>query len=69
MNSMTIIYPEYDIVNIRSECTQAVEKGEIDRNKQFLHFPCCFLPVWNLKLSSAKSFNLEESKICCLGNG
>ena len=23
-----------------------VEKGDIDRNKQFLLFPQCFLPVW-----------------------
>ena len=29
-----------------------------------------FLPfLSNLKLSSAKSFSLEESKICCLGKG
>ena len=52
-----------------------VGKGEIARNEQFLLFPQSFLPVWrtfchcyqNLKLSSAKSFSLEESKICCLG--
>ena len=54
-----------------------VGKGEIARNEQFLHFPPCFLPVWrafchflsNLKLSSANSFSLEESKICCLVMG
>ena len=48
-----------------------VGKGEIARNEQFLLFPQCFLPVWialchflsNLKLSSANSFSLEESKI------
>ena len=52
-------------------------KGEIARNEQFLLFPQCFLPVWraflpfstNLKLSSANSFSLEESKICCFGKG
>ena len=51
-----------------------VGKGEIARNEQFLLFPQCFLPVWitffpfssNLKLSSANSFSLEESKICHL---
>ena len=49
-------------------------KGEIARNQQFLLLPQCFLPVWitlchfswKLKLSSANSFSLEESKICCL---
>ena len=54
-----------------------VGKGEIARNEQFLLFPLCFLPVWrsflsfssNMKLSSANSFNLEESKICRLGKG
>ena len=47
-----------------------VRKGEIARNEQFLLFPQCFLSFWrtffhflsNLKLSSANSFNLEESK-------
>ena len=50
-----------------------VGKGEIARNKQFLLFPVFsthldnFLPFSsNLKLSSANSFSLEESKICCL---
>ena len=45
--------------------------GEIARYEQFLLFPQCFLPIWitfftfssNLKLLSAKSFSLEESKI------
>ena len=54
-----------------------VEKGEIARNDQFLLFPQCFLlvldnflPFWsNSKLSSANSFSLEESKICCLVMG
>ena len=54
-----------------------VGKGEIARNEQFLLFPQCFLPDWitfchfhyNLQLSSANSFNLEKSKICCLGKG
>ena len=54
-----------------------VGKGEIARNKQFLLFPQCFLAILenfpsfssNLKLSSANSFNMEESKICCLGKG
>ena len=52
-------------------------KGEIAGNEQFLLFLQCFLPIWisfcqfssNLKLSSANSFSLEESKICCLGKG
>ena len=52
-------------------------KGEIARNEQFLLFRQCFLPICmdflpfssNLKLSSANSFSLEESKICCLGKG
>ena len=51
-----------------------VGKGEIARNEQFLLFPQCFstrldnfLPFSsNLKLSSANSFSLEESKICRL---
>ena len=52
-------------------------KGEMARNKQFLLSPQCFLPVLenfppflsNLKLSSAKYFRLEQSKICHLGKG
>ena len=54
-------------------CENTVENGEIARNELFLLFPQCFLPIWitlpfpsNLKLSSANSFNLEESKICRL---
>ena len=54
-----------------------VGKGELASNKQFLLFPQCFIPVWrtfnncyqNLKLWSAMSFSLEESKICRLGKG
>ena len=54
-----------------------VGKGEIARNEQFLLFPQCFsthldnfLPfLLNLKLSSANSFSLEESKICRLVTG
>ena len=46
-------------------------KGEIARNEQFLLFLQCFLPIYenflqfssNLKLLSANSFSLEESKI------
>ena len=38
-----------------------VGKGEIACNENFLPFTS------NLKLSSAKSFDLEESKICCSG--
>ena len=52
-------------------------KGEIARNEQFLLFPSVFstylesfLPFsTNLKLSSAKSFSLDEPKICRLGKG
>ena len=52
-------------------------KGEIARNEQFLLFPLCFLAYMvnfppfssNLQLSSANSFSLEESKICCFGEG
>ena len=54
-----------------------VGKGEIARNEQFLLFPTVFstrldnfLPFSsNLKLSSANSFSLEESKICHLVMG
>ena len=54
-----------------------VEKGEIAPDEQFLLFPQCFLPVLenflpfssNLKLSSANSLRLEESKISRLGKG
>ena len=55
-----------------------VGKGEIAHNEQFLLFPHCFLPILitfchfffsNLKLSSANSSSLEESKICRLGKG
>ena len=55
-------------------CENTVGKGETARNKQFLLFPQCFLPVWItfchfcLKLSSANFFSLEESKISS-GNG
>ena len=52
-------------------------KGEIAHNEQFLLFSTVFstrldnfLPFSsNLKLSSANSFSLEESKICCLVMG
>ena len=52
-------------------------KEEIARNKQFLLFPTVFstrfksfLPLLlSLKLSSADSFSLEQSKICRLGKG
>ena len=50
-----------------------VGKGEIARNQQFLLFPVFstrlqdFLPISsNLKILSANSFSLEESKICRL---
>ena len=53
-----------------------VGKGEIAHNEQFLLFPVFstgldnFLPFSsNLKLSSAKPFNSEESKICHLVMG
>ena len=53
-----------------------VGKGEIARNECFLLFlPTVFSTVvenilpfsWNIKLSSANPFSLEESKICRLG--
>ena len=52
-------------------------KGEIAHNEQFLLFPPVFstrldnfLPFSsNLKLTSANSFSLEESKICRLVMG
>ena len=52
-------------------------KGEIARNEQILLFPTVFsthfekfLPFSsNLKLLSANSFSLEESKFCRLGKG
>ena len=66
--------------NLVSICLQyklfenTVGNGELAHNKQFLHFPQCFLLLenflpfsLNLTLSSASSFSLEESKICCLG--
>ena len=54
-----------------------VRKGEIARNEKCLLFPQTFLPVWrafcdlyqSLKLLSANSIILEESKICRLGKG
>ena len=55
----------------------AVVKGEIARNEQFLLFSAVFSTLFdnfppfssNLELSSATSFNLEESNIGCLGKG
>ena len=52
-------------------------KGEMLVTSNFSFFPQCFLPIWRTfchfhqihKLSSANSFNLEASKICCLGKG
>ena len=49
-------------------------KGEIAHKEQFLLFSQCFLLIWitfcqflsNLKLSSAHTFCLKRSKICCL---
>ena len=54
-----------------------VGKEELARNEQFFLFPQCFqsrldnflLLSSKLKLSSANSFSLEESKICFLGKG
>ena len=53
-----------------------VGKGEIAPNEQFLLFPVfstcldnCLPFSSNLKLSSANSFSLEESKICRLVMG
>ena len=53
-----------------------VGKGEIARNEQFLLIPVFsihldnFLPFSsNLKLLSADSFSLEESKICRVAMG
>ena len=53
-----------------------VVNREIACKEQFLLFPLFsilwdnFLPSLSvLQLSSTKSFILEESKICCLGNG
>ena len=55
------------------EVIRTVGKGEIAGNEQFLLFPLFsthlenFLPFSSsLKFSSANSFSLEESKICCL---
>ena len=64
---------------LRVCCTSLFEntvgKGEIAPDKQFLLFPQCFILFWRTfrhfssksKLSSADSFSLEKSKICCLG--
>ena len=53
-----------------------VGKGKIARNEQFVLFPVFsilqdkILPfLTTLQLSSAKSFSLEESKICHLRKG
>ena len=55
---------------------KTVRKVEIARNEQFLLFPVFSTPLENplpfssnLKLSSANSFSLEESKISRLGKG
>ena len=48
------------------------QKEKFYEHSLFLFFTCLksFLPFSsNSKLSSAKSFNLEESKICRFGNG
>ena len=61
---------------INNPFENTVGKGEIARNEQFLVFPVFsthldnFLPfLSNLKLSSANSLSLEESKICRLVMG
>ena len=54
-----------------------VGKGEIARNEQFLLFPQCFfthsencLPFSsNMKLLSADSLSLKDSRICRCGKG
>ena len=61
----------------RKSFENTVGKGEIALNEQFLLFPTVFstrlanflLFSSDLKLSSANSFSLEESKICRLGKG
>ena len=79
------LYTKYFIpfrINLSQTCLQkksfenTVEKGGIARNEQFLPSPVFstllenFLPYSSdLKLSSANSVSLEESKICRLGKG
>ena len=53
---------------------QALGKGEIAHNKQFLLFAHCFLPDWITffhfhQISYANPFSLEQSKICRLVMG
>ena len=65
-------------LHVKFEQTHRWTDGRTDRrNEQFLLFPPVFsthlenfLPSSsNLKLSSAYSFSLEESRICRLGKG
>ena len=64
--------PMFSRVCSKSLFENTMEKGENASNKQFLFFPQSFLPFritfhdfhQTLKVSSANSFNLEESKIC-----
>ena len=65
------------VVNTDKSFENTMGKGEIALNEQILLFPQCFLTVLknfmpfssNLKLSSATSFSLEQSKIYHLGKG
>ena len=68
LSQMSLLYKSFE---------NTVGKGEIAQNEQFLLFPPCFLPYLEdfppfsskLKLPSANSYSLDESKICRLGKG
>ena len=66
--------PSFYVVCSRNLLETLWGKEEIACDKLFLLFPQCFRKIFdhfssNLKLWSANSFSLEESKICRLGKG
>ena len=83
-NEQFLLFPVFSthldnflLFSIKFEIVEnTVGKGEIAHNEQFLLFPVLFTHLdnfllfsSNLKLSSANSFSLEESKICRLAMG
>ena len=66
--------PGFQVSEVKNSFKTLGGKGEIARNEQFLLFPQCFLSVGSfmsfstvLKLSSANSVSLEESKFYRFG--
>ena len=74
---MCLQYRSFENIVGKGKIAHNEQIFSFSHNEQFLLFPQRFVPVWriflpfslNLKLSSANSLSLEESKFCRLGKG